>query len=86
MHGCFLFLCDQAVRAQSPMQLPRHQLLVPTRLPRPMTAAEVVAFFRVIDTLEDRTMFLLLLRCGLRVREVSRLRWAAIRWPKAPSA
>ena len=60
------------------MQLPRHQLLVPTRLPRPMTAAEVVAFFRVIDTLEDRTMFLLLLRCGLRVREVSRLRWAAI--------
>jgi integrase len=64
--------------AQSPMQLPRHQILVPTRLPRPMTEAEGVAFFRVSDALEDRTMFLLMLRCGLRVSEVSRLLWAAI--------
>lgn len=78
MHGFFVFLCDQAVMAQSPIQLPRHQILVPTRLPRPMAEAEVVAFFRVIDALEDRTIFLLMLRCGLRVSEVSRLRWTAI--------
>jgi integrase len=32
----------------------------------------------VIDALEDRTMFLLMLRCGLRVSEVSHVRWAAI--------
>jgi site-specific recombinase XerD len=78
MHGFFVFLCGQEVLAQSPIQLPRHQILVPTRLPRPMTEAEVVAFFRVIDALEDRTMFLLMLRCGLRVSEVSRLLWVAI--------
>ena len=78
MHGFFVFLCAQEVMAQSPIQLPRHQILVPTRLPRPMAEAEVVAFFRVIDALEDHTMFLLMLRCGLRVSEVSNLLWAAI--------
>ena len=71
MQGFFGFLCDQGVLAHSPMQLPRHQSLVPARLPRPMAATEVVAFFRVIDTLEDRTIFLLMLRCGLRVSAVS---------------
>ena len=43
-----------------------------------MADAEVMAFFRVIDTLQDRTMFLLMLRCGLRVSEVSGLPWSAI--------
>jgi site-specific recombinase XerD len=78
MQGFFVFLCDQGDLAQSPIQLPRHQILVPTRLPRPMAESEVVAFFRVIDALEDRTMFLLMLRCGLRVSEVSHLRWEAL--------
>jgi site-specific recombinase XerD len=71
MQGFFLFLCNRGVLAQSPMQLPRHQILVPARLPKPMAEAEVVAFFRVIDALQDRTMLLLMLRCGLRVSEVS---------------
>jgi integrase len=43
-----------------------------------MAEAEIVAFFRVIDALQDRTMFLLMLRCGLRVSEVSSLRWTAL--------
>ena len=78
LQGFLGFLRDQGVLAQSPIQLPRHQILVPARLPRPMAEAEVVAFFRVIDALEDRTMFLLMLRCGLRVSEVSGVRWSAI--------
>jgi integrase/recombinase XerD len=78
MQGCFVFLCDHGVLAQSPIQLPRHQMLMPTRLPHPMAEAEVVAVFRVIDALADRTMFLLMLRCGLRVSAVSSVRWAAI--------
>ena len=32
----------------------------------------------LIDALEDHTMFLVMLRCGLRVSEVSHVRWAAI--------
>jgi len=43
-----------------------------------MAEDEVSAFFRVIDALRDRTMFLLMLRCGLRVGEVSSLRWSGI--------
>ena len=49
-----------------------------------MAEAEIVVFFRVIDALEDRTMFLLMLRCGLRVSEVSHVRWAAIDLGQGP--
>ena len=69
LQGFFGFLCHHGVLAQSPIQLPRHHILVPTRLPQPMAEAEIVVFFRVIDALEDRTMFLLMLRCGLRVSQ-----------------
>jgi integrase/recombinase XerD len=78
LQGFFGFLCHHGVLAQSPIQLPRHHILLPTRLPQPMAEAAIVVFFRVIDALEDRTMFLLMLRCGLRVSEVSHVRWAAI--------
>jgi site-specific recombinase XerD len=78
MQGCFAFLCDQRYVSQSPIRLPRHHILVPQNLPRPMAEDEVIACFRVIDVLRDRTMFLLMLRCGLRVSEVSSLTWAAL--------
>jgi site-specific recombinase XerD len=78
VHGFFVFLRDQGYVPQSPIRLPRHHILVPQGLPRPMAEDEVIAFFRVIDALRDRTMFLLMLRCGLRVGEVSRLRWSAL--------
>jgi site-specific recombinase XerD len=78
MQGFFAFLGDQGYIAQSPIRLPRHHILVPQDLPRPMAEEEVIAFFRVIDALRDRTMFLLMLRCGLRVSEVSSLPWSAI--------
>ena len=74
----FGFLHDQGYVSQSPIRYPRHHILVPPDLPRPMAEDEVVAFFRVIDARRDRTMFLLMLRCGLRVGEVSHLPWTAI--------
>jgi integrase len=43
-----------------------------------MAEADLRRFFRVIDALHDRTMCLLMLRCGLRVGEVSALTWSAI--------
>jgi site-specific recombinase XerD len=76
--GFFGFLHDQGSISQSPIRYPRHHILVPQDLPRPMAEDEVVAFFRVIDALRDRTMFLLMLRCGLRVGEVSHLPWTAM--------
>ena len=78
LQGFFAFLHEQGAIAQSPMRFPRHHILVPQDLPRPMAEDEVVAFFRVIDAVRDRTMFLLMLRCGLRVSEVSHLVWAAL--------
>jgi integrase/recombinase XerD len=78
VQGFFAFLRDQGYVPQSPIRRPRHHILVPQDLPRPMAEDEVIAFFRVIDALRDRTMFLLMLRCGLRVGEVSRLLWSAL--------
>ena len=78
VQGFFGFLCDRGYLSQSPIRSPRHHILVPQDLPRPMAEDEVVALFRVIDALRDRTMFLLMLRCGLRVSEVSNLQWMAL--------
>jgi site-specific recombinase XerD len=78
VQGFFAFLRDQADVPQSPIRHPRHHILVPQDLPRPMAEDEVVALFRVIDALRDRTMLLLMLRCGLRVSEVSNLTWSAL--------
>ncbi|MBI3328010.1 MAG: tyrosine-type recombinase/integrase [Nitrospinae bacterium] len=78
LHRFFAFLQDHGRIAQQPIQWRRHQVLVPQTLPRPMPADDLLRFFRVIDRLRDRTMFLLMLRCGLRVGEVSTLTWPAI--------
>src|SRR4029450_8537840 len=48
MQGFFGCLRDQGTMAQSPIRHPRHHILVPQDLPRPMGEDEVVAFFRVI--------------------------------------
>jgi integrase len=40
---------------------------VPQMLPRPMAEDELIRFFQVIDALRHRAIFLLMLRCGLRV-------------------
>lgn len=48
--------------------------------PRPMAEDDLIRLFQVIDTLRDRTILLRMLRCGLRVGEVTRLAWSAIDW------
>jgi integrase len=40
-----------------------------------MAEEDLVPFFKAIDSVRDRLIFLFMLRCGLRVSEVSRLRW-----------
>ena len=47
-------------------------------LPRHLRDEEVKKLFSVINSLRDRAMFLLMLRCGLRVEEVSNLSLGAI--------
>jgi len=51
---------------------------LPKPLPRHLKDAEVEKFLAVIKDPRDRAMFMLMLRCGLRVEEVSRLTVDAI--------
>lgn len=74
------FLQEQGLLAHHPIHPRRHEVLVPQMLPRPMMEDDLIRFFQVIDVLRDRTLLLLMLRCGLRVGEATTLRWSAIEW------
>lgn len=50
-----------------------HTLREPDPLPRALKTGEVERLFAVIQDRRDRAMFTLMLRCGLRVKEVARL-------------
>src|SRR5262245_21017916 len=73
----FEHLRDEGQMTQQPVRR-RHRLLTPTVLPKPIPDADLTAFFRVIDAVRDRLIFLFMLRCGLRVSEVCALAWEAI--------
>ena len=52
-------------------------------LPKHLRDQEVVQLFNVIKSYRDRAMFMLMLRCGLRVEEVANLNLAAIDWRRS---
>jgi site-specific recombinase XerD len=74
----FTFLLDDGVMLRQPVLRRRHRLLTAAPLPKPMREADLAAFFTVIDAVRDRLIFLLMLRCGLRVSEVCALTWDAV--------
>jgi len=57
----------------NPVVPQRHFIRVGPPLPRDAEDADIHQLFQVIDAPRDRAIFLLMLRCGLRVREVHRL-------------
>ena len=57
----------------NPVRPKRHFIRQGRRLPRDAQDAEIEKLFAVITDLRDRAMFLLMLRCGLRVGEVRAL-------------
>lgn len=71
----FDFLCEAEQMQRQPIIRRRHRLFAPTTLPKPMPEADLIALFKVIDSVRDRLIFLLMLRCGLRVSEVCHLIW-----------
>ncbi len=77
-HRFSTFLKAQGQLLQQPIHWRKHQVLVPQALPRPRAEEDLIRFFQVIGSLRDRTMCLPMLRCGLRVGEVSALTWPAI--------
>jgi site-specific recombinase XerD len=69
----YLFLSAEDNDLVCPVIQHRHHLRQPERLPRPMPEEELYQFFSVISDIRDRAMFLLMLRCGLRISEVASL-------------
>jgi site-specific recombinase XerD len=74
----FDFLHEDGQMPHQPILRHRHRLVAPATLPKPMPEADLLQFFTVIDAVRDRLIFLLMLRCGLRVSEVSHLTWEDI--------
>jgi site-specific recombinase XerD len=59
---------------------PSHYLRLGKPLPKKLTQEQVQQFFAQIENRADRALFLLMLRCGLRVSEVAQLKLTDIDW------
>lgn len=70
----YTFLTDDNPQLVCPALPHRHGLKEPRHLPRPVQQQDVRKFFAVIDDVRDRAMFILMLRCGLRISEVAHLK------------
>jgi site-specific recombinase XerD len=70
----FTFLADEDPELVCPVIPRRHYLREPQRLPRPVQVESLEKFFAVITDPRDRAMFILMLRCGLRIGEVGNLK------------
>jgi site-specific recombinase XerD len=69
----YTFLSDDDPQIICPVLPHRHWLKEPQRLPRPVQPDDLAKFFAVITDARDRAMFVLMLRCGLRISEVAHL-------------
>jgi len=58
----------------------RISIRLPKPLPRHLKDDQVTRFLAVIPDVRDRAMFMLMLRCGLRVQEVADLTGDAVDW------
>ena len=73
LSSLYRFLSEEDGEIACPIIPHRHFLRQPRRLPRSVPHEEVDRLFAVITEPRDRAIFLLMLRCGLRVSEVNRL-------------
>ncbi len=80
----YTYLADEDPDLVCPVLPRRHCLREPQRLPRPVQEEQLREFFAAIETtpppkgepdnrIRDRAMFVLMLRCGLRISEVAGL-------------
>jgi site-specific recombinase XerD len=72
----YIFLSDDDPALVCPVLPHRHGLKEPQRLPRPVQQDDLHKFFAAITDIRDRAMFVLMLRCGLRISEVASLQLA----------
>jgi len=78
LRGFYEYLIEEEqVRIPHPVK-PGYSLRLSRPLPRYLRDEDVDKLFNVIRNRRDRAMFMLMLRCGLRVEEVARLTLAAL--------
>ncbi len=76
----FDFLAGESLCAPSNPVKPSHYLRMGRALPKRLTGVQVRQLFAGIGHEMDRALFLLMLRCGMRVSEVARLKASDIDW------
>ena len=78
IRGFYEYLCQEHKFASNNPVKPGYSLRIPRALPRFLGDIEIETFFRSVGKSRDRAMFLIMLRCGLRVEEVANLTIRAI--------
>jgi site-specific recombinase XerD len=70
---------DEGMPLANPVKK-NYRLRLPRPLPKHLRDEQVAALLKAINDIRDRAMFMLMLRCGLRVEEVARLTADAIEY------
>ena len=80
IHAFYEYLIeDERMSLINPVRK-NYRLRLPRPLPKHLRDEQVATLFKKINDARDRAMFMLMLRCGLRVEEVSRLTADAIEY------
>ena len=80
IHAFYDYLIeDERMPLTNPVRK-NYRLRLPRPLPKHLRDEQVVTLFKEINDARDRAMFMLMLRCGLRVEEVARLTVDAIEY------
>ncbi len=80
IHAFYDYLIeDERMPLTNPVRK-NYRLRLPRPLPKHLRDEQIVTLFREINDTRDRAMFMLMLRCGLRVEEVARLTVDAIEY------
>ena len=80
IHAFYDYLIeDERITLTNPVKK-HYRLRLPRPLPKHLRDEQVAALFNEISDTRDRAMFMLMLRCGLRVEEVARLTADAIEY------